>query len=410
MIVQKTIRMKKIYSLLAVLVCFFGYSQNYKGEISDVKQSGLNQITIDPTVRAFAKNDLRYLRILDSKQNQIPYAFVNQKTQSDSYSPFKIVSKTTIPDSISSLVIQNEMRNRIRNFSLQIQNTSLTKSYSVSGSNDGNQWFGLVQDQMLTDLESVNSTSVSKIISFPTNTYGYLRIVINDKKSLPINVLAVGIAETQLIPEKLVEIKDFSYKILEDQKLKMTKIVFSASNNFDIDAIAFDISTDYYNRSASITAKRERRTKKRTNSYEEEVVSFNLNSKKDRTIYFSTINENEFTIEIENQDNQPLNIKGIQVLQKPLVIVSKLNKDEKYSLVIDTTYSKPSYDLESFVAGTVVNLPEVTIMNFTKLNKQNTLQAEKSFWQTKLFMWLCIIFGGGIVAYFAFGLLKDMKE
>lgn len=402
--------MKKIYSLLAVLVCLFGYSQNYKGEISDVKQSGLNQITIDPTVRAFAKNDLRYLRILDSNKNQTPYAFVRQKTESETYSPFKIVAKNSIPDSISSLVIQNEKRNKISNFSLQIQNTSLTKSYSVSGSNDGNQWFGLVQDQILADLESVNSTSVSKIISFPTNTYGYLRIVFNDKKSLPINVLAVGIAETQLIPEKLVQIKDFSYKIIEDQKLKTTKIVFSATNNFDIDAIAFDITTDYYNRSASITAKRERRTKRRVNTYEEQMVSFNLNSKRDRIIYFSTINENEFTVEIENQDNQPLNIKDIQVLQKPLLIVSKLNKDEKYSLVIDTTYSKPSYDLESFVAETVVSLPEVTIMNFTKLKKESTVQAEKSFWQTKLFMWLCIILGGGLVAYFAFGLLKDMKE
>ena len=402
--------MKKIYSLLIVFASFFGYSQNFKGEISEVQQSGLNQITIDPTIRAFAKDDLRYLRIFDSKKNQIPYAFVAQKMQAESYSPFKIVSKNSISDSITTLVIQNEKRSKLTSFSLQIQNTSLRKSYSVSGSNDGSEWFGLVQDEILTDLVSSNGTSVSKTISFPANTYGYLRIVFNDKRSLPINVLSVGIAEIQLIPEKLLQVADFPYKISEDKKRKVTKIAFSAPNNFQINAITFDIATDYYNRSARIIAKRERRTKKRVSYYDENIASFELNSKKDRTIYFNTIEEKEFAIEIENLDNQPLDIKNVQVLQKPIVIVSNLNKGEKYTLAIDTTYSKPSYDLENFVAATVVNLPEVRIENFKKLDAENSVQAEKSFWQTKLFMWICIILGGAIVAYFAFGLLNDMKE
>jgi hypothetical protein len=36
--------------------------------------------------------------------------------------------------------------------------------------------------------------------------------------------------------------------------------------------------------------------------------------------------------------------------------------------------------------------------------------AEKPFWQTQIFMWICIIAGGAMVGYFAFGLLKDMKN
>ena len=57
MIFKKQIPMKKIVSTLLILVSFFGYSQNYKGEINDVKQSGLNQITIDPNIRADAKDN-----------------------------------------------------------------------------------------------------------------------------------------------------------------------------------------------------------------------------------------------------------------------------------------------------------------------------------------------------------------
>lgn len=407
---QTKIQMKKIYSVLLVLLCSIGYSQNYKAEIANVKQSGLSQITIDPKVRAFAKDDLRYFRILDKDNNQVPYAFVSQKRQSESYSPFKIVSKNSIADSITTLVIQNEKRSKWSSLSLQIENTSLTKVYSISGSNDGIKWFGLVQDALLTDLESSNGTSVSKMISFPANTYGYLSIVLNDKKSLPINLLSVGVEKTQLIPEQLVPIADFSYTISEDKQEKLTKINFKAQNDFQIDAISFAISTAYYSRNARIVATRKQEIKRKVRYYDENIADFNLNSKSDRTIYFNTLSERNFTIEIENQDNQPLNITSIQVLQKPIIIVSTLNKGEKYRVVIDSTYSKPSYDLGNFVASTALNFPEVTLSNFMKVNAENKVQAEKQFWQTKLFMWICIILGGSIVGYFAFGLLKDMKE
>ena len=410
MIFQKQIPMMKTISALLILVSFFGYSQNYKGEISDVKKSGLNQITIDPNIRAAAKDDLRFLRIIDSKKNQIPYAFVTLKKQSESYSPFKIISKQSIQDSITSLIIQNEKKAKISEFNLQIENTSLIKSYSISGSNDAKAWFGLVENQLLTDLVASKGTSLSKNISFPANKYIFLRIVFNDKKSLPVNILSVGIAETQLIPEKLLEVNDFKYQITEDKSKKMTRIVFSAKNNYQIDAISFDIATDYFSRNAKIITKQMQKTKKRTTSYDETLAYFELNSKKDRNIYFNTIDEKEFTIEIENQDNQPLSISKIQVFQKPIVIVSKLNANEKYDVIIDSTYSKPTYDLENFIAETVANFPEVSISNFNKLNAEKAIQAEKTFWETKLFMWICIIIGGGVVAYFAFGLLKDMKN
>lgn len=410
MIFKKQIPMKKIVSTLLILVSFFGYSQNYKGEINDVKQSGLNQITIDPNIRAAAKDDLRFLRIIDSKKNQIPYAFVTLKKQSESYSPFKIISKQSIQDSITSLIIQNEKKAKISEFNLQIENTSLIKSYSVSGSNDAKAWFGLVENQLLTDLVASKGTSLSKTISFPANTYTFLRIVFNDKKSLPINILSVGIAETQLIPEKLLEVNDFKYQITEDKSKKMTRIVFSAKNNYQIDAISFDIATDYFSRNAKIITKQMQKTKKRTTSYDETLAYFELNSKKDRNIYFNTIDEKEFTIEIENQDNQPLSISKIQVFQKPIVIVSKLNANEKYDVIIDSSYSKPTYDLENFIGETVLNFPEVSISNFNKLDAEKAIQVEKPFWETKLFMWICIIIGGGVVASFAFGLLKDMKN
>ncbi|WP_432671796.1 hypothetical protein [Flavobacterium sp. SM2513] len=401
--------MKKLSNVLLVLVSFFGYSQSYKGVITDVKESGLHAITLAPEVRAAAQNDLRFLRILDGKSNQVPYVIDMRQNQSEKYQSFAILSKEQLQDSITSLVIQNEKRKQISQFSLQIENTSLTKSYSISGSNDGKQWFGLVQNQALSSLIAAKGTSVSRSIDFPANNYPFLRIVFNDRKSLPLNIIAVGIAETQLIPEQFVEVTAFTYKIEEDKVKKLTKIHFTANQSFEVDALSFTIKSDYFDRRASLTATRTEKVKKRSRTYQESLAQFNLNSKKDRSIYFNAINEREFTVEIENQDNQPLLIDAIRVLQKPIVVLSKLTEQEKYEVIIDTTLSVPAYDLNNFIAEESGVLPKAKIANFTKLESKKTAPLEKSFWQTNLFMWLCIVVGGGIVGYFAFGLIKDMN-
>ncbi len=403
--------MKKFSSLVVLFISFLGLAQNYKGEITNVKKASLHKILLSSEVRAAANENLDYFRIFDAKRQQVPYAREYQTYQeSPRYNPFKVVSKNSIKDSITSIVVENETEKKINQFNLQIGNTSLSKTYSISGSNDQIEWFGLVSNQTLSDLVSKEGTTVQKTVYFPANEYTYLRIDFIDKKSLPINVMNIGIFENQFISESWIEIPDFTYKISQDTNRKLTNITFSAENKHLIEAITFNIITEFYVRKAKLVVKRQREIKKRVEKYEEVIAYFELNSKNDQTIYFNNLQEKEFTIQIDNQDNQPLEIKSIQLLQKPLYIYSKLKPNEKYEVVIDSTLTKPSYDLANFVQSFSVGMPKASITNFQKVEKSETQSTEKPFWQTQLFMWLCIILGGGVVAYFAFGLLKDMKN
>ena len=119
--------------------------------------------------------------------------------------------------------------------------------------------------------------------------------------------------------------------------------------------------------------------------------------------------EKEFTIEIENQDNQPLNLSKIKVLQNSLYVILDLKTNEKYEVVIDSTLSKPQYDIANFAFNSK-DYPKATISNLTKIESEKENASEKPFWQSKAFMWICILFGIAIIGYFAMGLLKDMKK
>ena len=84
-------------------------------------------------------------------------------------------------------------------------------------------------------------------------------------------------------------------------------------------------------------------------------------------------------------------------------------KDQKYKIVIDTTFSKPSYDLGNFISENTKIVEEVSIKNFSKVKNKSTIIKDQSFWKTPVFMWVCIIFVSILIIYFALDLLKDVK-
>lgn len=92
-------------------------------------------------------------------------------------------------------------------------------------------------------------------------------------------------------------------------------------------------------------------------------------------------------------------------------MVANLKANQNYQAVIDSTYKEPNYDLANFTEKITTNSTIVAIKNLEKLGNSNENKAsEKRFWQTKAFMWSCIILGVAVIFYFVLALLKDMKR
>ena len=188
------------------------------------------------------------------------------------------------------------------------------------------------------------------------------------------------------------------------------KLQFSADHFQKVDEIAFTISNKLFSRNATLFVNKIRTIKRQTENYQQEISSFVLNSNTSNSFQLNGFFEKEFTIEIENQDNQPLDFSKIELLQNSLYVISDLKSNEKYEVVIDSTLTKPQYDLDNFIKESKIDYPKATISNFTKIASEKGNASEKPFWQSKAFMWICILFGIAIIGYFAIGLLKDMKE
>ena len=408
---QISIQMKFKLLICCLLICGFGFSQSHKATISNIQKDGFHKIAISPEIRSASQDNLAYFRILDKNKKEVPFAnFDNAQHNSLLFQRLDILSKTRSKDSITSIIISVNGLKNTTELSLLISNTTINKTYSISGSNNQQDWFGLVSNQTLNDLTNANGTTITKSIMLPRNNYKFLRFDFNDKKSLPINVLEMGYLNGERKAIETISLYDFQYKISEDKKRKKSIITFS-SNNFQIvDGISFDVKTKLFLRNASVFKNTTRKIRKRTENFKQEISSFNLNSNTSNSFQLNSFFEKEFTVEIDNQDNQPLDISKIKVFQNTVSVVADLKANEKYEVIIDSTLSQPNYDLTNFTQNLLAYLPKVTIINLKKTNAEFKNASEKAFWQQPVFLWSAILLALAILGYFVISMLKEVDK
>ena len=413
---KKKKTMNKYSFLAAFFIIVTGFSQNYKGTLNTINEDGLHKIILSQKVRSSCNENFNFLRIMGVQKNEVPYVLIyNNDKRLSTFKPIKIASKKVIKDSITSIFFENKIGKKQDYIILQIANTKITKKYTIYGSDDGKEWFGLVSNKNLSDLNKPQKTSAGKVfiektINFPLNTYAFLRIDFNDKNSLPINILNAGVYESKFFTQDPIKIRNYKQEIVSIKEKKITQLKFKATDSHSIDIISFKITTDFFLRNAKLIIKKTRKVKKRIETYYQVISRFQLNSKSKNTFTFENLNEKEFIIEIDNQDNPPLAIENIQLLQKPIYLIANLKQKKNYEILINNTLSKPSYDLGNFISNKTPTIKEATILNFYNVEKKEKELTKKSFWETTLFMWSCIVLGGVLVVYFAASLIKDISS
>jgi hypothetical protein len=382
-------------------------------KIDAIKESGLHKIVLPAEIRSYSKEELGDFRILDSKEIEVPYYILqtNKEVTSSSFSESKILSKTVVPKSKTIIVFENP-KTSIAEIVLSITNSDVTKPYSISGSNDQKEWFGLVNNSMLNGLENSEDTSAFKTISLPLTSYRYLKIDFNDKKTLPINVLKIGFFNNKTSNPQIEEIFPKNTQITQFASLKKTRIQVSFHNPQIVNQISFHITNpNLFQRNARIFLNKKKSTNQKEAIYPEILSNFELNSDTKNTFNIPQIFEKECFIEIENRDNPPLTLAKIKFFQKQIAVIADLKANEKYTIQTgNPKLPAPEYDLENFRNSIDNNLPEAKIYNIKHLDSQKTNLKNQSIWQQAWFMWLCIGLGGIAVAFFTKSLIKDMKK
>lgn len=411
---KKQQQMKKLNSLLLLIFASttFAQQKQIEGKVAPIQEDGLYKIQVPHLLRSYSKEDLSDFRIWDAKGNQVPY-FVhtrNKEIRISNFSEFTLISKSSVVDTTSTYIFQNP-NSKIQKAVLDIANYQGSKSYNLQGSHDQKEWFGIVNNKQLFHLNSASKTKNYQVIHFPLCAYKFLKIVFNDVDSLPINLLSMGEATTEIIKSPLVTIPTDAINFSSDKINKTSKIEIQFEHPEIINELHFTISSpELYNRKAKLFVLKER-TEKHEIKIEEHILSrFVIHSNSDTHITIPSFYGKELYIEIENEDNPKLTIESLQFLQMSLYVVADLKHAERYTISSgDSDLKSPSYDIGSFKDLVTENMLKTSIINVVPLVTKPVVKAQIPFWQKSWFMWLCIGITTVVVVFFASSLIKDMK-
>ena len=117
---------------------------------------------------------------------------------------------------------------------------------------------------------------------------------------------------------------------------------------------------------------------------------------------------------IENDDNRPLQLNGIEAWQLTRYMKTYLEQGHKYRLVYgDSIAVAPVYDLNYFVDSIPKVLPTLVVLEskeqVTPLTN-NAIEKSLSWYENKLFIWIAIIAIILLLSFMSWKMLTEMKN
>ncbi|HLS36751.1 MAG TPA: hypothetical protein VK023_00640 [Sphingobacterium bovisgrunnientis] len=403
---------RRIHNYIIALVCLFSSipfanAQQVKGTIS-AHGKQYQRIVLPHAYNSLIGNDIGKLRIKDKKGVEIPFILNNPPLDEKQFISIPFTKSQT--DSSEIIIVDNANKDRINNYLLKIANTNAQKEYSIEGSNDQKDWFVLVNNAILSNLQHPTETSILTKIDFPLNDYSWIRIRFNSKNSSPINILNIGKIEITDLAQHYERLNNVSFTSKEDKKEKKTLLTIRKQGKSTFDIIRFHITNpSFYNRPTWIYGQQQIKSRNKTRTIQTDKYYFDLNNTNAQRIEIQNLSYSDtFFIAIQNDDNPSLQIDSITLYQKPITIVAYLDEKEGYSLEADTTWKTPTYDLEKLN----IDLSKIThSATVTNIEVDSTQVADGNDDKNgNLILIISSIVGALLVFYFGFSLLKDMKK
>lgn len=416
--------MKYCYIFLLALIPAFSWSQDWLYE-APVKPggNGYQDIYLPPSVTCRLGSDAGNIRLHDSSGHELPYILNETKMVEEEAS---IVWMDRYEDDYwarwySRSFFQNPKRLKLDRIALKIRNADVHQDFWLSGSDDMNRWYIIKEDYGYDANYDPNSTWNLLTIHFPPTDYKYYKVEIRHYWREPIQIMGAGYyayAETQgrsqAVPDPVVTQR-------EEGSQSIVDIQFDAPHYMD--QLLFEIDgPEFYLRNAAL------QTKTSGGGYAD-VQRLQLNSKALNQLAFDHRRGRDWRLVIDNKDDKPIRIAGVQARQRQQYLTAKLDAKTTYKLMIgDEQLRAPEYDLAFFkndlpksraslTTGPAIDLAKpaaaaTPVVATDHPSPQATAKVdspEKPFYQQPVFLWVGIGLIVVLIGGMSLRLLKDMK-
>lgn len=356
-------------------------------DFSDIKIIGINSKN-DSIVAPFIIRDER-------KTNEIRDVDFNLLNQSKNSNGYYYTFELTKENEINKIL-------------LDLSNDNFDWKVKLEASQDQKQWFEILTNYRILSIKNSETNYKFTDLVFPNSKYKYYRLLIQTNDKPELNKAKIQIEN----------IKDGLYKkcrivnqqIVNDKENKSTIINISLENALPLSKIKLNINANYdYYRSSSIEFLTDSVQTQHGMDYQyNSSISCTLNSIEKNEFNLYSQKAKDIRIRIENNDNNPLDIKSIEIFSQVYSIIARFDEKADYYIYYSDQKASPSnYDIVNFQEKIPANPEKVNLGQEINLTNEATNQSSEAYFKNSAWLWALIIVIIAILAIFSYKMLKS---
>jgi len=384
---------------------------HYYANVDSVKNSGFYQIDLGPTLNAHIKTDFSDIRIVNDAGKWIPHVldgsigpFGYIVTPVNSYVEFE----TTISSPATTEMILKGNDAFIAAFDINVKNTSATRVAKLSGSDNKQNWFVIVDSLLMVPTVAEKNGEKRFHIDFPACNYKYYKLVIDNKANDPVNFMGITTPIYVKGVEGVFLAENPKSALFQKDSGKISYIRLSQEANYHVDQLGIRVSgAKYYYRKLEVYLPADS-----NHSFSNPgtlLQSFYFSNNSSLDFVLPRVNPKVFYLLIYNQDNPPLKVEAISTKSNTRSATAYLEKGIGYKLIIDNPSAyMPDYDLtklNNIIPDSVQLLNTGNIIPFER--KEIVLSPEKN---NKWLLWVAIAIAIIILLFFTQKMLKEVDK
>jgi len=350
--------MKKFFILILFifpLICFASFNLNQWPYYKDINlsENKLTRFSIDDEIFTYANVNLMDLRIVDDNNSEIPYKMIIGKDaeKAEKFYPIMLNNSFVLGQNSSVIVDFNEKGKLINQMKIITDSENFQRNVIIKGADDMINWNILNDTAYIYDYtdKKAGVKSQNTLVKFPQSVYQYYKIEISDPEQNPVKINRVEAINYSI--EKLKEVsRRPEFTINHNTEEKYSELIINLSaRGIPTNKILFNIFDKNFNRSLLIYTSNDSNNWK----YNSSGYIFRYNTEKfigeNLSVNFLETNDQYIKVIIQNKDNQPINIAGINIFSTYREIIFQSNNNKNYKIYYGNKKANlPEYDLEKY--------------------------------------------------------------
>lgn len=378
----------------------------YKRKLGNVSETWHKIILPEESLDKF-NADFSDLRIFGNNKIETPYILKTSANRiSEVAVPFKMInaSNKNAEYFYTFELSENKEINQIKLF---FEQENFDWKLDLEASNNQTEWFLIQKDYRILSIKNNQTDYKFTQVDFSDSKYKFYRIKIKASE------------QPKLIEAKIWEQKkdEGSFKIATtkslkkfiDEKKKVSVIEVELAHKVPVSFIRIDIGSafDYY-RPVTVEILRDSVKIEDRWHYNYDILTQETLSSLEKK-GFSVENNlaKKLRITIENNNNQPLDIKGIEVKNAIYYLIARFTEKADYSLFYGNKKSgNPSYDIENFEENIPKN-PSLISISKEETNPEFKTETKSPLFENKIWLWVLMGIIIVVLGFFTFKMLKE---